>query len=288
MKYICGFFMALADSVPGVSGGTIAFIFGLYDDFIKSINSLIFGSKYDKMQALRFLVRVGAGWIVGFVMAIIVLTSLFQAHIYQVSSLFIGFTVFTVVIVLTEEVDVVRGHTHNIFYTLVGAALVIGITAFNSVITGGSNIDLTNASLGQYLYVLVVAMIAISAMILPGISGSTLLMIFGLYIPIITELKKVLSFDFSNITVIIVFCLGLVLGMASSVSLVKVALLKYRSQTVYTILGMVIGSVYAIIKGPESIPTKQAMTYSDFYPLYFLLGIVILFFLQRTKNVKLK
>lgn len=288
MKYICGFFMALADSVPGVSGGTIAFIFGLYDNFIKSINSLIFGSKYDKLQALSFLSRVGAGWIVGFVMAIIVLTSLFQEHIYQVSSLFIGFTVFTVVIVLTEEADVVRGHTHNIFYALAGAALVIGITAFNSVITGGSNIDLTQMSIAQYLYILVVAMIAISAMILPGISGSTLLMIFGLYIPIITELKKVLSFDFSNLTVIIVFCMGLVLGMASSVSLVKVALLKYRSQTVYTILGMVIGSIYAIIKGPESIPGKQAMSFSEFYPLYFLLGILMLFFLQRTKNVKLK
>ena len=110
MKYICGFFMALADSVPGVSGGTIAFIFGLYDEFIKSVSSLIFGSMPEKINAMKFLGRLGLGWIVGFVMAIIVLTSLFQTYIYQVSSLFIGFTVFTIVIVLGEEKDSVNGN----------------------------------------------------------------------------------------------------------------------------------------------------------------------------------
>lgn len=282
MKYICGFFMALADSVPGVSGGTIAFIFGLYDEFIKSINSLMFGSKQDKLLALKFLVRLGLGWIIGFVMAIIVLTSLFQTYIYQVSSLFIGFTVFTLVIVLNEERASVQGNLRNIFYTLLGALLVILITAYNSYLTGGNNIDLTSMSVLTYLYVMFVAMIAISAMILPGISGSTLLMIFGLYIPIITELKKVLSFDFSNISVIIVFCIGLVLGMATSISLVKTALAKYRSQAVYTILGMVVGSTYAIIQGPTTIKMAP-MTYSNFHILYFILGMVMLALLQRVK-----
>ena len=283
MKYICGFFMALADSVPGVSGGTIAFIFGLYDEFIKSVNSLIFGSKADKLQALKFLVRLGMGWIVGFVMAIIVLTSLFQTYIYQVSSLFIGFTIFTIVIVLGEEKSSVSGNMRNIPYTVFGALLVVLITAYNSYLTGGNNLDLTSMSLFTYIYVLVVAMIAISAMILPGISGSTLLMVFGLYIPIITELKKVLSFNFSNITVIIVFCLGLVLGMATSISLVKTALAKYRSQAVYTILGMVVGSTYAIVQGPTTIK-MPAMTFADFHILYFMLGMAMLAILQRFKT----
>lgn len=283
MKYICGFFMALADSVPGVSGGTIAFIFGLYDEFIKSVSSLIFGSMPEKINAMKFLGRLGLGWIVGFVMAIIVLTSLFQTYIYQVSSLFIGFTVFTIVIVLGEEKDSVNGNMRYLPYTVFGALLVITITAYNTYLTGGNNIDLTAMSPLIYIYVLFVAMVAISAMILPGISGSTLLMIFGLYIPIITELKKVLSFDFTNIIVIIVFCLGLVLGMATSISLVKTALAKYRSQAVYTILGMVVGSTYAIVQGPTTIK-MPAMTFSDFHIMYFILGMAMLAVLQRFKT----
>lgn len=283
MKYICGFFMALADSVPGVSGGTIAFIFGLYDEFIKCVSSLIFGGMPEKINAMKFLGRLGLGWIVGFVMAIIVLTSLFQTYIYQVSSLFIGFTVFTIVIVLGEEKDSVNGNMRYLPYTVFGALLVITITAYNTYLTGGNNIDLTAMSPLTYIYVLFVAMVAISAMILPGISGSTLLMIFGLYIPIITELKKVLSFDFTNIIVIIVFCLGLVLGMATSISLVKTALAKYRSQAVYTILGMVVGSTYAIVQGPTTI-RMPAMTFSDFHIMYFILGMAMLAVLQRFKT----
>lgn len=283
MKYICGFFMALADSVPGVSGGTIAFIFGLYDEFIKSVSSLIFGSMPEKINAMKFLGRLGLGWIVGFVMAIIVLTSLFQTYIYQVSSLFIGFTVFTIVIVLGEEKDSVNGNMRYLPFTVFGALLVITITAYNTYLTGGNNIDLTAMSPLTYIYVMFVAMVAISAMILPGISGSTLLMIFGLYIPIITELKKVLSFDFTNIIVIIVFCLGLVLGMATSISLVKTALAKYRSQAVYTILGMVVGSTYAIVQGPTTIK-MPAMTFSDFHIIYFILGMAMLAVLQRFKT----
>ena len=73
--------MALADSVPGVSGGTIAFILGFYDDFIGSLNSLISkDSKEDKKKALFFLIKLGIGWVTGMVLSV-------QIQIYQVQSL---------------------------------------------------------------------------------------------------------------------------------------------------------------------------------------------------------
>ena len=81
-----GFCMALADSVPGVSGGTIAFILGFYDQFINSLNNLVFGNKKEKKEALFFLIKLGTGWVIGMVLAILVLTSLFANHIYEVSS----------------------------------------------------------------------------------------------------------------------------------------------------------------------------------------------------------
>ena len=88
---IGGFCMALADSVPGVSGGTVAFIMGFYDKFIGSIDDLFFGKMKKKKSAFGYLVKLGIGWAVGMVLAILILSVLFESHIYTVSSLFIGF-----------------------------------------------------------------------------------------------------------------------------------------------------------------------------------------------------
>ena len=87
MKFIGGFCMALADSVPGVSGGTIAFLLGFYDEFINSLNDLVYGTWKERKRALSFLIKLGIGWIVGFGMAVLILTAVFESHIYQVSSL---------------------------------------------------------------------------------------------------------------------------------------------------------------------------------------------------------
>ena len=94
INFIRGFFMSLADSVPGVSGGTIAFILGFYDDFIGSLNSLISkNSKEDKKQAIFFLIKLGIGWITGMVLSVLILSSIFDSHIYSISSLFTGFII---------------------------------------------------------------------------------------------------------------------------------------------------------------------------------------------------
>ena len=91
-----GFCMALADSVPGVSGGTIAFILGFYDKFVTSLNNIIFGNKKEKKEAVFFLIKLGIGWIIGMLIATLVLTSLFEKHIYAISSLFLGFIIFSI------------------------------------------------------------------------------------------------------------------------------------------------------------------------------------------------
>ena len=86
-----GFCMALADSVPGVSGGTVAFILGFYDQFINALDRLMYGNLKEKKSALFYLIKLGIGWVIGMAGAILILTSLFESHIYEVSSVFIGF-----------------------------------------------------------------------------------------------------------------------------------------------------------------------------------------------------
>ena len=184
---IRGFCMALADSVPGVSGGTIAFILGFYDKFINSLDSLVFGKKEAKIGAIKFLLKVGLGWAIGMMIAALVLTNLFETHIYEVSSVFIGFIIFSIPFIIKEEKEALKGKYINLIYLLAGIAVVALITYFNPVSGGDSvNIATLNFELGAYIFV--AAMVAISAMVLPGISGSTLLLIFGLYIPIISAM----------------------------------------------------------------------------------------------------
>ena len=98
-----GFCMALADCVPGVSGGTIAFILGFYDKFITSLDHLMSGTKEQRIEALKFLVKIGIGWGIGAILGVLVLTSVFESHIYAVSSLFLGFIVFSIPLIVKEE-----------------------------------------------------------------------------------------------------------------------------------------------------------------------------------------
>lgn len=280
-----GFCMALADSVPGVSGGTIAFILGFYDQFINSLNNLVFGNKKEKKESLFFLLKLGIGWVIGMILAILVLTSLFANHIYEVSSVFIGFIIFSLPLIISEEKGVLKGKYKNLLFLILGIVIVSLITYFNPMNGSENVVDITNLSFGLILYVFVAAMIAISAMVLPGISGSTLLLIFGLYIPITTAIKEFLHLNFGYFPILVVFGLGVLTGIAVVIKGIKVALSKYRSQTVYLILGLMLGSLYAIVMGPTTLEVyHEPMTFQTFSIGFFILGGLIIGLLQWLKG----
>lgn len=135
---IGGLCMALADSVPGVSGGTIAFILGFYDKFIGSINDLVFGKMEQKKRAVRYLIKLGFGWFLGMGAAILALTALFESHIYGISSLFIGFIAGSIPLIIREEQESFREVGKGIIFCLLGIALVVGITWMNGKVGGGT------------------------------------------------------------------------------------------------------------------------------------------------------
>ncbi|MDO4284626.1 MAG: DUF368 domain-containing protein [Eubacteriales bacterium] len=267
-----GFCMALADSVPGVSGGTVAFIMGFYDRFIGSIERMAFGTWKEKREALRYLIRLGAGWIVGMGMAVVVLSALFESHIYTVSSLFIGFVAGAIPLILWEERKSVRKAGSGIVYGILGAALVAAITWGNAQ-GGMAALSLDAFSVGLGMRMFLIGMAAISAMFLPGISGSTLLLIFGAYMPVISAVREVLSLNFSCIPALLFFGCGIITGAVTVVRVIRMALEKFRPQAVYAILGMMIGSFYAIVMGPTTLPAAQeALGVSTFQPIACLAG----------------
>ena len=163
LNFIRGFCMALADSVPGVSGGTIAFLLGFYDKFIGSLDALIAGDKQEKIHAIIFLLKLGVGWVIGFLSAVSVLANIFDTYIYQISSLFIGFILFAIPIVIKEEKESLIFNWKTILAFIGGVALVAFITYFNPVSGSESGVNLAQLDISLILYVFVAAMCAISA-----------------------------------------------------------------------------------------------------------------------------
>ena len=282
--------MALADSVPGVSGGTIAFILGFYDKFINSLNSLVStkSNKEEKLESLKFLIKIGIGWAVGMVLAVLFISSVFTTHIYKISSLFLGFIIFSLPLIFREEKAEIVGKYKNIIFAVIGILVVAAITYFNPATSGGTgtNLSLDNLNIGLIAYVFVVGAIAICAMILPGISDSTLLLIFGIYAPIMTAVKSVIKFDFSYLPIVIVFGLGVITGIVSIIRLLRYLLANHRSKVIYTIIGLMIGSLYAVVMGPTTLEIPEApMGFGEFSILFFLLGGALILGLEQLKKV---
>lgn len=286
INFINGFCMALADSVPGVSGGTIAFILGFYDNFIGALDDLFRGNLEEKKKALVYLIKLGIGWAAGFVLAAVVLSSLFESHIYAMSSLFIGFIILAIPLVIKEEKESIKGKYKNILFLILGITLVVGI----SLLTKTSiDVNMANPNIGTYIYTFFAGAIAICAMVLPGISGSTLLLIFGIYIPIMNAIKTFLTFDFSVVPILCAFGFGIIFGIVTFIKILKICLKKFRSQTIYAILGMMIGSLYAIVLGPTTLDVpKEMLTFETFNILFFIIGCVVIVGLELLKKFLLK
>lgn len=284
INFIRGFFMALADSVPGVSGGTIAFILGFYDKFISSLDDLITGKKSEKIEATKFLVKIGIGWITGFVLAMLFLGKVFTNNIYSISSLFIGFIIFAIPIIINEEKEILKNKYFNLTFLIIGILMVIGMTYVNPA-KGGISISIDDLSFGLSIYIFICAMVAICAMVLPGISGSTLLLIFGLYGSIVNAVKEVLHLNFKYFPAVMIFGLGVLTGIFSIIKVVRMLLKKYKSQTVYLIIGLMMGSIYSVFMGPTSLEIPQdPMTLKTFDFVFFVLGGLIIFGLQILKS----
>lgn len=282
INFIQGFMMALADSVPGVSGGTIAFLMGFYDKFINSLNYLIKGTKQERIDAIKFLTKLGIGWVVGMALAVSILASVFDSGIYKVSSLFLGFIIGAIPLIIIEEKKALKEDYKNIFFAFVGIALIVVL----SIMKFSANISVSHLTFGNILYIIVAGMLAISAMVLPGISGSTVLLSFGLYIPIITALKDLLHLNFNGFFLLLVFGIGVILGVFVSLRGIKNMLLKHRSKTIYAIIGMMIGSLYAIVVGPTTLEVpREPMSFNEFYIGYFIIGVIFVLGLEKLKQL---
>ena len=175
----------------------------------------------------------------------------------------------------------IKGKYINIGYTVFGFVLVAGLSILRNSISSGITMDFASLSVFQIAYIFIVGMLAITAMVLPGISGSTLLLIFGVYLPTIKAVHSLMTFDLSVLMGVVALGLGGVFGMVSSVKLIRIAFKKYTSECIYAIVGLVAGSLVAIAYGPTTLQNPQPLLgISNFNVVGFVIGIIVLIVLE--------
>lgn len=241
-----GMSMGAADVVPGVSGGTIALITGVYEKLIfslKSINleslKLLFGLKlkeFWKQINGTFLLLLFGGILISVFSLSKILKWILVNYPVLIWSFFLGLIIASAILVLKRIKD---WDWTKIFSIVVGVVAMYLITRFSPAET-------TDA----YWFVFISGAIAICAMILPGISGAFILLILGKYQFILTAVS-----DF-NIPVLLIFGLGIIAGLLSFSRFLSLLLSRYYDHTIAVLSGFIIGSVNKIWPWKETISTR--------------------------------
>ena len=266
--------MALADSVPGVSGGTVAYVLGFYEKFINSIRTLLSADGVGiKKESFLYLCNLGVGWVIGMGLSVIALSALFEKNIYMMSSVFIGLTAAAIPFIIKSEKEWLRGRYVNLCWTVLGAAVVIALTLFRGQNVHAGQVDLMETTPSLMIYLVISGAVAITAMVLPGISGSTILLIMGVYLPVITGLRELSR---GNLAV-----------LPGAVRIIRAAFRNFRTQMVYLIIGLLIGSFVAIAYGPTTLGTgKDALNFDTLNISGVVIGVLILCVLEALPRLK--
>ena len=161
-------------------------------------------------------------------------------------------------------------------FALLGMAVVVGLTLLRGSSALGS-VSFASLSPLSLLYIFLSGAVAITAMVLPGISGSSILLIAGVYLPAIQAVSSFLHMELSVLPGLFALGFGVLAGVALSIHAIRTALHKYRSEMVWLILGLMLGSLYAIVYGAVNLTVPlPPMSLVTFDAPAFLLGLELL------------
>ncbi len=269
-----GFLMGAADVVPGVSGGTVALVLGIYRRLISSVRegakALGHGLKLDLAGARRaFLAvewRLIAPLLLGILVAVGTLSGVIE-HLLEnspveMSGLFFGLVAGSVVVAwgLLEVRDLRRWVV----------LIVVAIATFILLgLRGGTSDDTVSQLSDPALWAFFIAgAIAICAMILPGISGSFLLVTMGMYGPVLAAVND------RDLVTVIVFGLGCVIGLALFSQLLHWALVEHEPTVMAGLIGLMVGSVRVLWPWPDGLDSTELEWVSDPIVLPIVLAAV--------------
>ncbi len=245
-----GLGMGAADVVPGVSGGTIAFITGIYEEFLETISNLKFGLlKTWKSQGFKamwtelngnFLAAIFLGIIISILSLAKLLTYLLENHPILLWSFFFGLIIASIWLV---GKTVAKWNVKTILSLIIGTAVAFGITLISP-----------SAESANLFYIFICGSLAICAMILPGISGSFILLLLGAYTTILGSLTglmdalkdKAWDIFVGHFTIIGLFMAGCLFGLIAFSKVLNYAFKNFKDVTIALLTGFLIGSLNKI------------------------------------------
>ncbi len=291
LEYIKHFFqgvvIGVANIIPGVSGGTMALVLGIYERLIGALHAISARTAVAALGLLRFkpgcwrefalelrridavfLVLLGAGAMTAIVALANLMTYLLRVHHDPTYGFFLG------LVAVSAWVPYQLIRKKNLACLLIGLVAVIGVAALSQSMGGeallkkeqtrhaiqldqdqGGQAAAGSQSPARLLFLFAAGALAISAMILPGISGSFLLLLMGTYFEI---LKAIV---YRDLVVLAVFALGCVTGLLAFTRLLDLLLKKWHDLTMAFLLGLVLGSLWAIWPFRESVQVGEKTVY---------------------------
>lgn len=277
--FLKGILIGIANIIPGVSGGTMAVSVGIYDKLISSITGLFKRFK----KSILTLLPIVIGMLVGIVGLSYVITFALENYPLQTSTLFIGLIIGGLPVLLTH-VKGAKIRVPNVLLFIVFFAIVILMSVMN-----GQESSVTDIAVNVFtmLELFVAGIIASAAMIIPGISGSLIMMILGFYNILISNISTlvsaVLTGDMAGILhgvgIFLPFGLGVIVGIFAVAKLIEWLLQNYPILTYSAILGLVIGSPIAILY--ESGITTFTISGVLMSIITFIIGFAITYLLGK-------
>ncbi|WP_436957113.1 DUF368 domain-containing protein [Staphylococcus sp. AS1337] len=239
-----GFAMGTTDLVPGVSGGTIALLLGIYDDFIRSISG-IFSKRF--WVSLKFLIPIGLGMVIAIGVLSKLINYLLSTHTVPTMFFFVGLIGGIIPYLLKTSKFKQTFSIQHYILLLLGIVIIVVITLLNNGDKhAGETLTLNSGLIIKYF---IAGMCASSAMLLPGISGSFMLLVFGVYGTVMFAISEFMSLNFATIPVLLTVGFGIICGFLFSSKLIQYLLSYYTFLTYALIIGFVVGSLYAVFPG---------------------------------------
>ena len=299
--YLKGMLMGAADLVPGVSGGTIALITGIYKELLQSINSIsLTNLKLWKQEGLKsvwkklngpFLLAIFGGILSSILLLSRILEWLIENHPLVLWSFFFGLLIASIIYLFRAELSF---SMINVLYVCFGAVISFMATQLN----GGAN----QTSLW---YLFLSGFIGISAMILPGLSGAYILVVMGVYQTVLSNVRiaqdLILNFDqtqFINTASILgVFILGILVGIKVFAKFLSWLLNRYPQRSIAVLVGLMIGALHKVWPWQNTVGNTVKETVAVLPQAYngepqlvittmwMLIGFGILFLIERSKTL---
>ena len=259
-----GFVFGVANIIPGVSGGTIALTMGIYEDLISSISNI----RKDFKKSMSLLVP----FLIGAVLSILLLSKVINFCLDKYPNptilLFLGIILGGIPLIGSN----IKGKKIKVSYILL-FLLTFGLVMGLSFLNGGGNASLNHLGLGSGILLFLVGCVAAASMVMPGISGSFMLMLLGYYHPIIKTIDSLTTFKNlgHDILVLSILAFGVLFGLVVMAKLLEYLFKKYKVATYYAIIGFMAASIVSLV---INLPNPGSFIEIIIGIVLFLVGII--------------